>query len=662
MAPIDDAFLKLYGQPQGGKEQITALRDGARSSSGGQPPACSFASSDSEASLFQCRQISPSPGISRQLSLGVLTDHPETPTTKPGFPADLADVINPLVSWVNPSYSSDQVYTFLLDSLGAGIAAEQPTKVAFEASTLAQGTLTQESSPTPDSGEMPSEHPEEKRRVDTDPGLSPVRSPHFRKQQEVSGLSGVDKEEGTPIAASCGVPTSPLSSRTSLELVPQEQTPERAREGEMLRGTQKWSDLAGPGDQGAEEIRLPREREGQKAGLGGPPRGIEPQQSLTSAKSPSISKPHWGTLPSEKPPRDPDDSCTYQCSKGEGESGLPVSASANPGPHFSRSCGGGTVAGVESSVGSSHRLRASCTSEVDPTGVAPQPVGPDLGGTLREASESLRETSSSPRAIWEAPLRSSPAEGGSFGRVETEVPETRTAPKFSPAYSVEDIVWPSAVIRLSLAARGALEVIERQILTRLGKGYRAFGFAAALPGQGTTTLLLAMARYLVSQGRKVGLVDAAFHHPVLCHRLGVLPEVGWDQMSIRKLPPGEVTIRVEEQPLLLVPWMGTGKNDVSSSGETLLPPVNYDEIFGLFQSLGEEADVTLVDLGVLELTEQKARDPRWLILPILGGVVTVWDVRRPNPTEREVLEKEILAMGGALLGEAENFAVLQKCA
>ena len=662
MAPIDDAFLKLYGQVPGAKEQITSLQDGARSSSGGQPPAGFFASSDSEGTLFQCRQTSPSPEISRPLSLGVLTDHPENPTTMPGFPAGLADVVNPVVSWANPSYSDDQVYTFLLDSVGIGIASEEPTRGAFGASALAQGSLTQESSPTPDFGEMPSEHPEEKRRVDTDPGLAPVRPPHFRKQEEVSGLSRVDKEEDAAIGASCAGQTCSIPSRTGLELAPHERTLGQAPEGETPRGTRKLSSMAGPGVQGGEEIRLAQEREGQKAELGGFPRRPELQQCSISAKSPSISRPHWGASPCDKPHCGPGNGSTSQCSEGGRDSGLAVSSSANPGPHFSRSCGVAAVVGAESGVGSSHRLRATATSEEHQMGVAPHPVGPDLEGTLPEGGESPGETSSNPRAIWEAPLRNSHDKGGSFGRVETEVPESHTPPKFTPAYSVEDIVWPSAVIRLSMAARGALEVIEKQILTRLAQGYRAFGFAAALPRQGTTTLLLAMARYLLSQGRKVGLVDAAFHHPVLCHRLGVLPEVGWEQMSTRKLPPGEVTIRVEEQSLLLVPWMSSCQDEMSSSEGTLLPPISSDEITGLLQSLSEETDVILVDLGVLECTEQKARDPRWLILPILGGVVTVWDVRRPNPTEREALEKEILAVGGSLLGEAENFAVLQKCA
>jgi len=663
MAPIDDAFLKLYGHNQGEKEQITSLRDGARSSRGGQPPECAFASSGSEGSLFQCRQTSPSPEISRELSLEVLGDHPEDPLIpKPGFPADLGDVVNPLVTWANPSYGSDHVYTFLLNSFGPGTASEELRGGAFGASALAQGILIQGSSPAADPGEMPSEQPEEKRRVDTDPGFSPVRPPHFRKQKEASGVSRGDKWEGTPLAASCGGPTCWISSRTELELAPQERTPGQAREGENPRGTPKLSNVAGPAVQGAEEIALPREGEGQKAELGGPPKGTEPQRSSTSAKSPSISKPHWGPSPCEKPHRRSEESCTGQCSKGGGEGSLAVSCNANTGPHFSRSCGVAAVVGAESPVGSSHRLRATATSEEDQMSVAPHPVGPDLEGTLPEGGESLGETSSNPRAIWEAPLRSSRDKGGSFGRVETEAPESRTARKLTPAYSVEDIIWPSAVIRLSLAAQGALEVIEKQIFARLGKGYRAFGFAAAAPGQGTTTLLLAMARYLLSQGRKVGLVDAAFHHPVLCHRLGVLPEVGWEQMSTRKLPPGEVTIRVEEQPLLLVPWMGSSENGLSSCEGTLLPAINSDEITGLLQSLSEETDVILVDLGVLERTEQKARDPRWLILPILGGVVTVWDVRRPNPTEREALEKEILAMGGFLLGEAENFTVLQRCA
>lgn len=232
------------------------------------------------------------------------------------------------------------------------------------------------------------------------------------------------------------------------------------------------------------------------------------------------------------------------------------------------------------------------------------------------------------------------------------------AENWSPAYCVERVLWPSAVIRLSLAAGGAIEAIAQRLEERVASGVTAVGFAAPLPSQGTTTLLLAVARHFVLRAKSVAIVDAAVHHPVLCQRLGVLPEAGWQDYLAGTLPLGEVTVRSDAEPLLLLPWTVSAA-EMGHTGEGSRQKRLLEEMLA---QLAARTQIVLVDLGVLAAGGRHRGDFRWQLLPMLAGVIAVWDARQEATHERLLWEAEIQAAGGRLLGAAENFVPLRRCA
>jgi hypothetical protein len=254
-------------------------------------------------------------------------------------------------------------------------------------------------------------------------------------------------------------------------------------------------------------------------------------------------------------------------------------------------------------------------------------------------------------------------------RSELAEAKQTSAEALIPGFSVDRVTWPSAVIRLGLVAAAALEAIAQRLAESTAERF-GVGFVGAAPQQGTTTLALALARHLVLQGQKVVLVDAALDRPGLCQRLGVLPEVGWDALLTQDIPLTEVMIQSEEQPLILVPWIqgpeaAPRESAISShrrvsSGNR--PAELRPFLVNFLRGLAAQGGALLLDLGALPPDSRTRDDLRWQLVPLLAGIITVWDARHPFGGERERLESELVAAGGILLGGADNFVSLRKCA
>lgn len=685
MAPIDDAFLKLYGEGPVEKESIAPMGGDPWSAGRGQSVADSFLSGQAEPFSLQERRIcaatknskvSPSEmgtQPSQRVAASAIKVSPaeigmepqdKSVPQKSESSADLPGGITPSVVWVNPVISNGQISAYVIDSSECEVVSRGISVGPLVTFTHSGATASEIERSDRDRPEKPGEQPEDKRRVDVEPGPSPVRGPHFSQQKEPSLGCRTGEGPRAGRGPSLGEPSHSLCSATVPPPGHHGPGAPAAKEVGRVDAPDRVEDLSAeliPAFPGPKVGTSSRHSDPERPPLGEKVIGKDLERPSPPGES-SWSRPHCGPLGCQRRDGIAEGNSCPQRPEGKEESPPHVSGRLSHGPHFSRKQAVAAVVGAE--IHGHTKEQAESRGFFEPPSPGGKPYSSGLGvlSTAGEEAESAEGIVSSARSTTDI---ARPADGAKRGSANPEGAETSDGEilgKLVPAYSVDRIVWPSAVIRLSLAAQGALQTLEQQMVSRLADGCRAFGFAAGAPGQGTTTLLLAMAKHFLSQGQKVGVVDAAFHHPVLCQRLGVLPEVGWEQMISGALPAGEVTIRVEEVPMLIIPWMGTSESGLPRSGSALLPAVQSDRISQLLQAVCEEVDLTLVDLGTLECTDQKGRDPRWLMVPLLGGVVTVWDARRTNPAERERLEREILAVGGFLLGEAENFAVLRKCA
>ncbi|MCS7238181.1 MAG: hypothetical protein NZ899_07930 [Thermoguttaceae bacterium] len=287
-------------------------------------------------------------------------------------------------------------------------------------------------------------------------------------------------------------------------------------------------------------------------------------------------------------------------------------------------------------------------------------------GTPPQASisEKLDRGESTPPSVGFVPGTAPVAEEKTLGtsdwtdKARSSRLESPSSRDWTPAYCVDRVLWPSAVIRLALAASPAIEAIATKLESSLKGPRRIVGFASGAPAQGTTTLMLAVARHFVLRGENIVLVDAAWHHPVLCQRLGVIPEAGWEAVLAGRLPVPEVTIRSEAEPLLLLPWLGSADSNLMQTSERSLSQVANE----LLQPLAEKAHFVFVDIGSLDVDKPTSAEPRWEMLGCLTGVIGVWDVRRTDAATRSRWERRVELAGGRLLGTAENFVLLRKCA
>ena len=122
-----------------------------------------------------------------------------------------------------------------------------------------------------------------------------------------------------------------------------------------------------------------------------------------------------------------------------------------------------------------------------------------------------------------------------------------------PLLQVDRVVWPSIHNRLQTTAPAAIEQMTDGLLSLCASGSKVLGLASCASGEGVTTLLLAAARKLLSQGRKVVLVDANWSNPQLAQSLGLLPQIGWEETLCGGLPLEEVVIESLADGLAVLP-------------------------------------------------------------------------------------------------------------
>ena len=132
------------------------------------------------------------------------------------------------------------------------------------------------------------------------------------------------------------------------------------------------------------------------------------------------------------------------------------------------------------------------------------------------------------------------------------------------------------------------------LLSICASGSKVLGLASCARGEGVTTLFLAAARKLLSQGRKVVLVDANWSNPQLAQSLGLLPQIGWEETLCGGLPLEEVVIESLADGLAVLPVREPSASTIAEA-----------QIAASLDILAREFDVVLVDLGPLDQVEDE---------------------------------------------------------
>lgn len=137
--------------------------------------------------------------------------------------------------------------------------------------------------------------------------------------------------------------------------------------------------------------------------------------------------------------------------------------------------------------------------------------------------------------------------------VQTAGPDPRPAKPFRPAFQVDRFLWPKVCRRIVEEAGGELDRLCDGLLSAAGAGHKLLAFCGLHPGDGVTTLVVCVARALAERGLRMALVDGNPENPRLAERLGLLPEVGWEEVLDGRLPLDEVAVESTEDQLVVLP-------------------------------------------------------------------------------------------------------------
>ncbi len=224
-------------------------------------------------------------------------------------------------------------------------------------------------------------------------------------------------------------------------------------------------------------------------------------------------------------------------------------------------------------------------------------------------------------------------------------PSSSEGRPFRPMLQVDSLVWPKVCSQMSIEAGDELNRLADGFVNGITDGCKVVTFGGCVPSEGSTTLLLGIARRLSERGINLAIVDADLADPLLCRRMGMLPEAGWEEVAADRMPLAEAVVESIEDHLTLLPLCKPrdSQGEDAATLASLTPSI---------ARLREHCDLVLVDVGPLELKQEAdlAAIAAWT-----DAVVLVCDVRT-TPSEQVIEARSRLRSAGVdRVGIAENF-------
>ena len=219
---------------------------------------------------------------------------------------------------------------------------------------------------------------------------------------------------------------------------------------------------------------------------------------------------------------------------------------------------------------------------------------------------------------------------------------------FQPMLQVDHFAWPKVCQRLESIAALELNRLAETLLAAAKQGMKVVGLSSGQRGEGATTLLLCAARQLVARNVKTVLVDADLAEPQLAKRLGLLPQLGWEDVASGRQPVEEVLVESADDNLAVLPLCGPLRiSDISFASQRIMAEC--------LETLRKNYDLVLLDLGPLE-------NPRSIGDLAIGGlncridaVTVVHKVGKILATCLPAVRQSLAAAGVAVTGVIENF-------
>jgi Mrp family chromosome partitioning ATPase len=223
--------------------------------------------------------------------------------------------------------------------------------------------------------------------------------------------------------------------------------------------------------------------------------------------------------------------------------------------------------------------------------------------------------------------------------------------EFKPAWQVERFTWPRVCRRLIGRAADELDRLADALQMANSRGQKVMAVGGCRQGEGATTLLLCAARRLAERGIKAVLVDADRQRPRLAKRLGVQPQLGWNEVAVDESGTlNQAIVEASSNNLAIAPLdEASVRHDLTAR--------DWSRFAACIETLREHYEMVLVDPGPLE--DLESIDDALAATPG-GRIDAVLLVRNRRITSEEDLtriEERLAAAEIAVTGLIENFVV-----
>ena len=230
--------------------------------------------------------------------------------------------------------------------------------------------------------------------------------------------------------------------------------------------------------------------------------------------------------------------------------------------------------------------------------------------------------------------------------------EPPARPEFKPAWQVDRFTWPRVCRRLMAKANDEFDRLADALMAANARGQKVLAMAGCCRGEGATTLLLCAARRLAERGVKLVLVDADLARPRIAKRLGVQPQVGWNETSDEEgTPLDHAVVEAAANDLAL----STVRDPASPTGHTT---GDWSRLAPCLETLKHHYEMVLVDLGPLENIESIGDALNRTVDGKIDAVLLVHNRRITSAERLSQVEQELTASGVALAGMIENFVAV----
>ncbi|MEN6452089.1 MAG: hypothetical protein ABFC96_16485 [Thermoguttaceae bacterium] len=234
--------------------------------------------------------------------------------------------------------------------------------------------------------------------------------------------------------------------------------------------------------------------------------------------------------------------------------------------------------------------------------------------------------------------------------IEPVAPLAAAPSVFKPAWQVDRFTWPKVCRRLMARAEDEWDRLCEALLAAGSRGQKVLAIAGCHRGEGATTLLLCAASRLAERGIKTALVDADVNRPRLAKRLGIQPQLGWDDAGD---PHGD--------------GLGRAMVECATGGLAVLPlcdpapqggrkSLDGAQLAACVESLRSHYEMILVDLGPLDGDAWVGGTPAWAAPGAIDALLLACNRRLTPDEELSETSHRLRTAGVPVAGVIENFS------